>query len=254
MAWKLSSTEGYRLSKPVVGNNITNLLYVDDLKVFASSQAKLNRVLKMTEEAMGDIGLLWNPKKCNVLHVRRGVIDKTSQGFKAGQTAIDSLKDKQYCFLGAPEQLLQDQKLALETAARTYLQRLSVIWSSPLSDMNRVTASNQLALPVLTYLMRSQHWNLTDLRNIDREARKVISENGGKHPLGSTALLYLPRHQGGRGLRSVETEYKHTKIKSAIKLYQNKDPTMSLVRAFEERAADKGNQSLIKEASTFQRN
>ena len=117
--------------------------------------------------------------------------------------------------------------------------------------MNRVTASNQLALPVLTYLMWSQHWNLTDLRTIDREARKVISENGGKHPLGSTALLYLPRHQGGRGLRSVETEYKHTKIKSAIKLYQNKDPTMSLVRAFEERAADKGNQSLIKEASTF---
>ncbi|XP_068750863.1 uncharacterized protein [Montipora capricornis] len=228
VAWKLSSTEGYRLSKPVVGNNITNLLYVDDLRIFASSQAKLNRVLKMTEEAMGDIGLLWNPKKCNVLHVRRGVIDKTSQGFKAGQTAIDCLKDKQYCFLGAPEQLLQDQKLALETAARTYLQRLSVIWSSPLSDMNRVTASNQLALPVLTYLMWPQHWNLTDLRNIDREARKVISENGGKHPLGSTALLYLPRHQGGRGLRSVETEYKHTKIKSAIKLYQNKDPTMSL--------------------------
>ena len=99
--------------------------------------------------------------------------------------------------------------------------------------------------------MWSQHWNLTDLRNIDREARKVISENGGKHPLGSTALLYLPRHQGGRGLRSVETEYKHTKIKSAIKLYQNKDPTMSLVRASEERAVDKGNQSLIKEASTF---
>ena len=115
------------------------------------------------------------------LHARRGVIDKTSQGFKAGQTVIDCLKDKQYRFLGAPEQLLQDQKLALETAAKTYLQRLSVIWSSPLSDMNRVTASNQLALPVLTYLMWSQHWNLTDLRNIDREARKVISENGGKH-------------------------------------------------------------------------
>ena len=69
--------------------------------------------------------------------------------------------------------------------------------------------------------------------------------------MGSTALLYLPRYQGGRGLRSVETEYKHTKIKSAFKLHQNKDPTMSLVRASEERAVDKGNQSLIKEASTF---
>ena len=49
VAWKLSSTEGYRLSYPVVGNNITDLLYVSDLKVFTSSQAKLNRVLKMTE-------------------------------------------------------------------------------------------------------------------------------------------------------------------------------------------------------------
>ena len=104
--------KGYHTNYKITFNiNITNLLYVDDLKVFASSQAKLNRVLKMTEEAMGDIGLLWNPKKCNVLHARRGVIDKTSQGFKAGQTAIDCLKDKQYRFLGAPEQLLQDQKL-----------------------------------------------------------------------------------------------------------------------------------------------
>ena len=44
---------------------------------------------------------------------------------------------------------------------------------------------------------------------------------------------------------------KHTKIKSAIKLYQNKNPTMGLVRVSEERAVDKGNQLLIKEASTF---
>ena len=43
------------------------------MKVFAASQAKLNTVLKMTKEAMEDIGLQWNPKKCNVLNVRRGV-------------------------------------------------------------------------------------------------------------------------------------------------------------------------------------
>ena len=42
VAWKLIPTEGHRLSKPVVGNNIIHLLYVGDLKVFASSQAKLN--------------------------------------------------------------------------------------------------------------------------------------------------------------------------------------------------------------------
>ena len=46
VAWKLSSAEGYRLSKPIA-SKVTNLLYVDDLKVFAAFEGKLNRVLGM---------------------------------------------------------------------------------------------------------------------------------------------------------------------------------------------------------------
>ena len=38
VAWKLCSTEDYRLSRPV-GSKVANLLYIDDLKVFAASQA-----------------------------------------------------------------------------------------------------------------------------------------------------------------------------------------------------------------------
>ena len=49
----------------------------------------------------------------------------------------------------------------------------------------------------------------------------------------------------------MEAEYKQTKIKSAVKLYGNKDPTMGLVRAFEERAAVKGHRSLVKAAGKF---
>ena len=73
-----------------------------------------------------------------------------------------------------------------------------------------------------------------------------MCESGGKHPLGLKVTVYLPRALGGRGMRSVEEEYKMTKIKSAIKLYSN-DSTMRLVRAFEENAAHQGHQSLVKE-------
>ena len=71
VAWLLSASQGYRLSKPLE-TKVTHLLYVDDLKVFAASEAKLNTVLRATSTAMQDIGLQWNPKKCNVIHVRRG--------------------------------------------------------------------------------------------------------------------------------------------------------------------------------------
>ena len=78
-----------------------------------------------------------------------------------------------------------------------------------------------------------------------------MCESGGKHPLRLKATVYLPRALGGRGMRSVEEEYKMTKFKSAIKLYGNEDPTMRLVRAFEENAIHQGHQSLVKEAREF---
>ena len=98
----------------------------------------------------------------------------------------------------------QDERLALACAAKEYLRRISIIWSSPLSDCNRIQATNQYALPVLRYLMWTQHWPLSELRDVDRAARKIIVEYGGKFPASLTSLLYLPREKGGRGLRSVE--------------------------------------------------
>ena len=63
--------------------------------------------------------------------------------------------------------------------------------------------------------------------------------------------MYLVREKGGRGWRSVEREYKLTKIKAAIKLCQNMDPSMRAVQQFEERAVEKGHTSLMKEAHKF---
>ena len=46
-------------------------------------------------------------------------------------------------------------------------------------------------------------------------------ENGGKQPLGSKALPYLPRKVGGRSLKFVETKYKLIKIKTAVNFCQD---------------------------------
>ena len=165
---------------------------------------------------------------------------------------VESLKPgTNYKFLGVQETVTQDKKLALECAAKVYLRRLLVIWSSPLSDINRVRASNQYAMPVLIYLIWTQHWLITELRIIDRETRKITCENCGKHLLSSTAIMYLAREKGGRGLRSVEREYKLTKIKVAMKLCQNMDPSLRTVQQFEERAVEKGHTSLMKKAHKF---
>ena len=120
-----------------------------------------------------------------------------------------------------------------------------------MSDRAKVVTSNQYALPVLTYLMSTLTWPIANIQERDREGRKIIVENGGNHPKGSTAVLYMSRKLGGRGLKSVENEYKNTKIKAAVKLYCKADPTMAAVTSFEELAVQNGRHSNIKQAKKY---
>ena len=99
--------------------------------------------------------------------------------------------------------------------------------------------------------MWTQVWPIAELQRLDRESRKIIVENGGKHPLASSDLLYLPWRSGGRSLKLIESEYKITKIKAATRLYANTDPTMELVRQFERRKPGTGRRSLVKDAQTY---
>ena len=129
------------------------------MKIFASSECKLNQVMKLAKTAMGDIGLKWNPNKCDVVHVRRGVHTHDASGTRLdGSARVPDLEDgKQYKFLGVLESVTLEDRLSWECAAKEYLRRMSVMRTSPLPDDNRVTASNQFALPLLS----SVHVNTT---------------------------------------------------------------------------------------------
>ena len=72
-----------------------------------------------------------------------------------------------YTFLGVLENVKQEGRIVLQNAAKVYLQRLSIIWSIPITDYHRVAASKQYALPVLMYFMWTQTWPLADLQQLD---------------------------------------------------------------------------------------
>ena len=105
VAWILKATEGYKLSRPI-DLKITDLLYIDYLKIFAASQTKLATVMTSTQTAMKRMELRWNSKKCSVLHVRRGVQQEDNDSIKRMNESfvIQSLKQhSHYKFLGVLE-------------------------------------------------------------------------------------------------------------------------------------------------------
>ena len=103
---KLKASEGYKLSKPINGK-ITHLLYIDDMKIYAASEAAM--------AAMADIGLDFNEKKCAIAHVKRGVLDSRPNSTHVGESQIiESLKEgENYKFLGVLENSKQEDTLVL---------------------------------------------------------------------------------------------------------------------------------------------
>ena len=58
------------MSKPI-SLKITDLLYIDDLRVFAASESKLRRVLRSVKDDIECVGLKRNEKKRVVAYVKR---------------------------------------------------------------------------------------------------------------------------------------------------------------------------------------
>ena len=80
IAWKISASHGYRISKPIDAE-VTDLLIRDDLTVFAISESKLSCL----KAAVENVGLQWNPKKCAVTHIRRRVLVANSARVKVDE-------------------------------------------------------------------------------------------------------------------------------------------------------------------------
>ena len=49
----------------------------------------------------------------------------------------------------------------------------------------------------------------------------------------------------------MQNEYKNTKIKAAVKLYNNANPTIAALRSFEELAVQNGRHSIIKDVTKY---
>ena len=47
-------------------------------------------------------------------------------------------------------------------------------------------------------------WRMDELKEIDRDTRKMMNMHRALHPRDSVARLYLPRKKGGRGLVAIE--------------------------------------------------
>ena len=135
---------GYQLSKKE--GKITHLLFMDDLKLYGRNENEINSLIHIVRVFSSDIGMDFGIKKCGVVVMKRGKLDK-SQGIKLpDKRIIQSIGDDVdgYKYLGVLEadDIMHDEMK--RRMKKEYIRRVKKTLSSKLNAGNATKAMKYL--------------------------------------------------------------------------------------------------------------
>ena len=186
------------------GPSVSHRLYMDDLKLYASSEQDMQTLVNTTAEFSSDIKMEFELEKCASVKIKKGgKADFTGISLPDGNQ-IQGLEDDGYKYLGILEanNILHKEMKKLVTLE--YLRRTKKILKAQLHGRFCVQAINTWAGPVVGYGAGILNWTAEELRGLDTKTRKLMRIHGAHHPQGDVDRLYVSRQQGGRGLHSIE--------------------------------------------------
>ena len=209
----LRSTKGYAYGK--------NRQHQHTHKSYASDMNTLQRQLEIATTFSKDIGMKFGEEKCTFLQIEKGIIKKSAP-LNINHLTIQPVADgDSYKYLGIDENITYNGPLNKEKVSKEYLNRVRKIWSSELSDFNKVIAHNSFAVPVITPTIGIIDWTIDEIRQVDINTRKLLTMTGSFHPNSDVDRIYMSRAKGGRGLRSIRTLYESRIISLRQHLLRN---------------------------------
>ena len=153
-----------------------------------------------------DIGMNFGIEKCAVMVMKRGKMDKSDGIRLPDRRLIRSIGDDVdgYKYLGVLEadDIMHDE--VKRSMKKAYIRRVKKTLSSNLNAGNVIKAMSSWAVSLFRYSGRIVNWIKSELAELDRTTRKLLTIHGALHPRSNVSRLYLPTREGGRGLISVE--------------------------------------------------
>ncbi|TLM35229.1 hypothetical protein FEC24_18950, partial [Acinetobacter baumannii] len=193
------STLGYRLRRGAEA--ISHLLFMDDLKLFASKKPDLMSLLKITDSFSKAIGMEFGVDKCAFIDVQRGKVVSSDCLLLNHSVVLKSLCESEtYKYLGMFEVLNIVDADMKQSFRDRFFGRLIKVLKSHLSGGNKIRAFNGWVMPMLTYSFGILRWTRSELDVLDRKVRRLLTAYRMHHPRSSVKRLYIPRKCGGRGI------------------------------------------------------
>lgn len=184
-------------------HTVSHLLYMDDVKLYAGNQKQLNNLINITHNFSKDIHMEFGMEKCKALKIEKGKIINGDMVLPNGDIIQAMEEGETYKYLGYQQARLLQEKQAKIKVRDLYLQRIRKLLKSELNGGNLITAINTYAIPVLTYTFGILKWTYTEMVELQRVTRTMMTKYKVHHPKASTLRTTLPRGDGGRALTDI---------------------------------------------------
>ena len=226
----------------------THLFYLDDLKLCAKDDSKLEGLLRIVKGFSDDIGMEFGLSKCAKATFKRGKLEKSDHVRLDEETMIKDLEqEKVYKYLGVDESSGIQHTTMKQKLKKKLLRRTQLILNTELNSKNRITATNTLAIPVITYSFNITDWNLSEVKILGIKVRKMITIHSMYHPKTDIYRLYIPRSNKGKGL--TQQFYKTSTI--GLFQYLNLLDDLMLELALKHEKEKVSSHSVVEEAREF---
>ena len=121
-----------------------------------------------------------------------------------------------------------------DKVGKEYKRQVRKILETKLNDGNIIKAINTWAIPILSYSAAFLNWTISDLQEMDKRTRKLMTMHNALHPRSTIDRLYIPRSEGGRGLLSVEDSVNLAKLGLQGYVTMSEEGLISAVKAADE--------------------
>jgi hypothetical protein len=208
----LSKILNARCAKVGFENNETSfktnhLIFIDDIKILASEESELGKLVELTKRFLNEIGM----------EVNR---EKSSTNSEICKDLAKILGDHEsYKYLGITENsqsiITEETKVEIEEAV---YKRIRNLCNTKLNAKNLFRAINEFAISKINYYIGVVEFKCKDMVSMDQTIRSILRRYRVHLQPANPERLYIKREKLGRGLDSVELRYERILLKMYKKL------------------------------------
>ena len=143
---------------------INHLFYVDDLKLYGTSDNQLTGLINTEKNVSDDIKMEFGLDKCAKASFKRGKkVSAEGIPLNDNQVIQDLDQSERYKYWGMEEgEGVQHHKMKVNIRTE-YKRRIKLVLKSELSARNKIAAINTLAVPIILYSYGVIDWKLDEI-------------------------------------------------------------------------------------------